>query len=394
MRDGKIIVARLWPGFGGGVESYTPVILGIKPEKYETIFIHLTKNSDNPNIFEEKGKKVFYITEKPRLPFFRPLVFLKLANLLKKESVDILHCHKHKSTVYGTIAGRLAGVPIILAHVHGLGRTRNFSRRLLNRFILSGVDKILTVGQAVKDDVLRNNPSVKPAKVINVGNTIDLDYFSSAVYDKQTIPGKFGIPQNSFVFATAGRLAPTKGQQYLISAFARIRKQLPNARLLIAGTGELKEELEKQALSLGCDSSVHFLGNVDNMPEFYSAVDVFVLPSIAEGLPRTLIEAIASGVLCIASNVGGIPEILDNGRFGILVPPKDENALADAMLAAANMPRQEKLSVISTANNYIKENYSHNAAIKRIEKIYDSLAAEKNVQKSSKSNKFSIQEKE
>jgi glycosyltransferase involved in cell wall biosynthesis len=264
---------------------------------------------------------------------------------------------------------------------------------LFNRFILSRVDKILTVSQAVKDDVLRNNPSVKPEKIINTGNSIDLDYFSSAVYDKQTIRNKFGIPQNSFVFATAGRLAPTKGQQYLIGAFARIRKQLPNARLLIAGTGELKEELEKQALSLGCDSSVHLLGNVDNMPEFYSAVDVFVLPSIAEGLPRTLIEAMASGVLCIASDVGGIPEILDNGRCGILVPPKDENALADAMLAAANMPQQEKLSVISTANNYIKENYSHNVAIKKIEKIYDSLITEKIAQKVSQGNKFSTQEK-
>ena len=377
MRNGKIIIARLWPGFGGGVESYTLVILGINPEKYETIFIHLTKNSDNPNIFEQKGKKVFYITEKLALPFFRPLAFLKLANLLRNERVDILHCHKHKSTVYGTIAGKLAGVPIILAHVHGLGRTRNFGRKLLNRFILSGVDKILTVGQAVKDDVLRNNPSVKPEKVINVGNSIDLDYFSSAVYDKQAIRGKFGIPQNSFVFATAGRLAPTKGQRYLIGAYARIKKQLSNAKLLIAGTGELRDELRNQALSLGCDSSVHFLGNVANMPEFYSAIDVFVLPSIAEGLPRTLIEAMASGVLCVASDVGGIPEILDSGRCGILVPPKDENALADAMLAAANMPQQQKLSVISTANNYIKENYGHNAAIKRIEKIYDSLVQEK-----------------
>ena len=75
MRNGKIIIARLWPGFGGGVESYTLVILGINPEKYETIFIHLTKNSDNPNIFEQKGKKVFYITEKLALPFFRPLAF-------------------------------------------------------------------------------------------------------------------------------------------------------------------------------------------------------------------------------------------------------------------------------------------------------------------------------
>jgi glycosyltransferase involved in cell wall biosynthesis len=377
MRNGKIIVARLWPGFGGGIESYTPVILGINPEKYETIFIHLTKSSNNPNIFEQKGKKVFYITERPRLGIFRPAVFLKLAKILKNEDVDILHCHKHKSAFYGTIAAKLAGVPIILAHVHGLGRTRNFGRKFLNRFIFSRVDKILTVGQAVKNDVLLNNPSVNPQKIINTGNSIDLDGFSSIVYNRQTTRRKIGISQEAFVFAAAGRLVPTKGQQYLIRAFAQIRENLNNAQLLIAGTGELKDELQRLAFELGCGQSVHFPGHINNMPEFYAAIDIFVLPSIAEGLPRTLIEAMASGVLCIATDAGGIPEILDNGRCGLLVPPKNENALADAMLKAANMPQQEKSAVISAAKEYIKKEFSHNVIIKRIEKIYDTLVDEK-----------------
>jgi glycosyltransferase involved in cell wall biosynthesis len=300
-----------------------------------------------------------------------------LAKILKNENVDILDCHKHKSIVYGTIAGKLAKVPIILAHVHGIGRTRNLRRKLLNRFILPGVDKILAVGQAVKDDILRNNPSIKPEKVINLGNSIDYDYFASPVYDKQSSRQKLGIPQNSFVFAAAGRLAPTKGQEYLIRAFAHVRKQLNNAQLLIAGTGEMKNKLENLVSKLGCSSAVRFLGHVDNMTEFYSMTDVFVLSSVAEGLPRTLIEAIAAGVLCIATSTGGIPEILDNGRFGLLVPPKDTNALAEAMFKAAKMPQQEKSAIISAAKEYIKANYSHGIMIKRIEKIYDILVAEK-----------------
>lgn len=377
MRNGKIIIARFWPKFGGNIPSITPVILGINPKKYETIGIYLTKNSDIPNILEQNGKKIFYVTQKPQLPFFRPNAFLKLAEILKNQGVDILHCHHHKSTVYGTIAGRLAGVPIILAHVHGIGRTRNLRRKLLNRFILSGVDKILAISEAVKDDILQNNFSMPSDKIINLGNSIDYDYFASGVYDKQTVRKRFGIPEGCFVFAAAGRLAPTKGQQYLIGAFPRVKKQMPTAELLIAGTGELKNELEKLALELGCSSSVHFLGHVDNMPEFYSIVDVFVMPSIAEGLPRTLIEAMAAGILCIASNAGGIPEILDNGRFGLLVPPKDTNALAEAMFKAAKMPQQEKSAIISAAKEYIKANYSHGIMIKRIEKIYDILVAEK-----------------
>ncbi len=377
MRNGKIIIARFWPKFGGNIPSTTPVILGINPKKYETIGIYLTKNSDIPNILEQNGKKIFYVTQKPRLPLFKPGVFLKLAAILKNQSVDILHCHHHKSVVYGTIAGKLAGVPVILAHVHGMSRTRNLRRKLLNCLILPRVDKILAVAQAVKDDILQNNPSVKSEKVINVGNSIDYDYFSSNVYNKQQARRKFGIPQNAFVFATAGRLALTKGQKYLISAFAQVRKRLNDTELLIAGTGELKNELEKLGSELACGSSIHFLGQVDNMLEFYSCADVFVLPSVAEGLPRTLIEAIASGVLCIATDVGGIPEILDNGHCGLIVPPKDTNAFADAMLKAANMPQQEKTAIISAAKERIKREYGHNAMIKRIEKIYGILVAEK-----------------
>jgi len=377
MRNGKIITARLWTRFEGDIPSRTPVILGINPQKYETITIYLTKNSANPNIFEQKGKKVFYITRKPRLGFFKLRFLLKLAKILKNENVDILDCHKHKSVAYGTIAAKLAGVPIILAHVHGMDRTRNLRRKLLNRFILPKTDKILAVSEAVKNDILQNNFSIPPDKVINLGNSINYDYFASNIHSKQTTRKKFGIPQDDFIFATAGRLAPTKGQEYLLRAFAKAQKQLNNARLLIAGTGEMKNELENLAAELGCGSAVRFPSRVDNMAEFYSCADVFVLPSVAEGLPRVLMEAMATGVLCIATAAGGIPEILDNGRCGLLIPPQDINALADIMLTAANMPQSQKETIISSAKKHIRENYSHNIMIKKIEKIYDTLVAEK-----------------
>jgi glycosyltransferase involved in cell wall biosynthesis len=377
MQNGKIIIARLWPRFSGEIPSVAPVIFGVNPKKYETICIYLAKNSSNPNIFEQKGKKVFYITQNSEPPALSLTAFSKLAKILRTEGVDILHCHKHISTFYGTIAGKMAKVPIILAHVHGMGRTRNFNRKLLNRFLLSHVDRILAVGEAVKDDILQSNPAVNPEKVINTGNSIDYDYFSSSVYNKQTVRRKFGIPENSSVFGTAGRLVPTKGLRYLIRAFAQIKKQLRNVELLIAGTGELKDRLEKRAVKLGCRDSVHFLSHVDNMPEFYSAVDVFVLPSVAEGLPKVIIEAMAAGILCIATNAGGVPEVLDDGHCGLIVPLKDQYALADAMLKAANMPQQEKLAIISAAKEHIKANYSHGVMIKKIEKIYDTLVTEK-----------------
>jgi glycosyltransferase involved in cell wall biosynthesis len=378
MQNGKILVARLWPRFGSEFPAVAPVIFGMNPQKYETICIYLAKNSSSPNIFEQKGKKVFYITQKSKPPALSLTAFLKLAKILRNEGVDILHCHKHKSVFYGTIAGKLANVPVILSHVHGMDRTRNFNRKFLNRFLLPHVDRIFAVGEAVKDDILQNNPVVSPEKVINIGNSIDLDYFSSII-DKQIARRKFGIADDAFIFATAGRLSKNKGQSYLIRAFADVKKKMPNAHLLIAGDGQLKDSLKKEAANSGCENSILFLGKINDMPAFYSAIDVFVLPSIgSEGLPKVLIEAMAAGILCIATNVGGTPdEILVHGRYGLLIPLRDTNALVEAMLNAANMPKEEKSALISTAKEHVRKNFNHNVMIKKNEKIYDSLVTEK-----------------
>jgi len=377
MKDGKIIVARLWPTFGGNIPTVVPVICGINSQKYETIGIYLTKTSDVPNLLEKNGKKVFFVTRKPKPPLIRPLAYLKLAEILKNQGVDILHCHHHKSTVYGTIAGRLAKVPAIISHVHGLGRTRNINRKITNRFILPRVDKILGVGQAVKEDIEKYNPSVNPQNVINIGNSIDYEYFSNCNFERSDIRQKYNIPKDAFIFATAGRLAPTKGQLFLIEALAKVKKQIPNAKLLFAGTGQLNDELEKKAAELGCKDSVYLPGKIDNMPQFYKGIDCFVLPSIAEGLPRTLLEAMAAGVLSIASDVGGIPEILYNGRLGLLVPAKNVDSLADAMLKVFNMDSQKKESIIADAKISVKMQYSHSSMIRKIEDIYNNLISAK-----------------
>jgi glycosyltransferase involved in cell wall biosynthesis len=371
MRDGKIIVARLFSKDEGNVPSRMPVFLGINPEKYEVIFVYNAKDLKKPNIFEQKGKKVLYVSSKKDAPSFSPAIIWKLSRLLKAEKVDIVHCHQHKATVHGILAAKLAGVPVILSHVHGTGRTRNFGRRLVNSIIFRWVSKILTVGEAVKKDVISSNPSVNPEKVISVGNSIDYDKFSKVIKSDIIRTEKFGIKKDALVFGTAGRLAETKGQKFLIYAFAQVKKQIPNSLLLFAGTGELKDELEKQAAQAGLADSVCFLGKIDNMPEFYSAIDVFVLPSIAEGLSRGLMEAMAAGVLCIASNVGGIPEVLNDGRFGYMVAAKDETALAQAMIETAKMPENEKSELVKSAQKNVYDNFRHSVVIKREGKIYD-----------------------
>ena len=378
MKDGKIIIARLWPRYNGGIESRTPVILGINPQKYKTICVYLNRNSNEQNFFEQKGINTFYVSKKRKFPVFNILAIWKLSKLLKREKVDILHCHKHKPTVYGTIAAKFAGVPVIISHVHGLNRSRNFKRKFMNRFIFKRVSKIVTVGQAVKKDVLRANPSVCADKVFSLGNSIDYGRFADVKISKEQAKKNIGLPEKSFVFGTVGRLVPTKGQAFLLEAFAKVKQKKSEAELIFIGKGRLESQLKEKADKMGLADSVHFLGKRSDIPQILRAMDVFVLPSIAEGLPRSLLEAMAAGLPCVATVVGGIVEILGDGEFGLLVPAENAQALAKAMMKFIVMPELEKNNIIEKAKQHIRDCYTHKVVIEKLQNVYEDAYAKTN----------------
>ncbi len=371
MKDGKIVVARLWHQYKGGVPSRTPVILGINPQKYQTIFIYLMGNSDEPSYFELKGYKTFYISRKKNLRIFNLWTIWKLTGVLKQEKVDILHCHLHKASVYGAISARVAGVPVVFSHVHGLNRSKSWQRKLINRLVLRKVNKIFAVGESVRKDVLESNPFLSPEKVVSLGNSIDYGRYSQVEISKQQAKEDIGLKADSFVFGTIGRLTLTKGYSYLIEAFAQLKEQIPSAHLIFVGEGRLQNELEQQAAETPYADSIHFLGPRSDITSILKAIDVFVLSSIAEGLPRSLLEAMAARVPCIGTKVGGIPEILADGEFGYLVSPKDDDALAEAMMKIANISEQEREKLIKKAWQRVADEYSHETVRKKLENIYE-----------------------
>jgi glycosyltransferase involved in cell wall biosynthesis len=363
-------VARLWPKYEGRDESRAGVIMGLDRNRFRTICIYLGRWSGKSNFFEEKGFKTYYISN-GKLRFFNVLVVLKLAKVLKQEGVDIIHCHKHKAAVYGTIAAVLAHTPVVIAHVHGLDRTRNRTRRILNYFLMKRVNKVLTVGEAVRKDVLNTNPSIPPEKVISLGNSIDYARFADVSITRAQARQIIGLPGNSLVFGTVGRMAPNKGQIYLLRAFTKVKESISSAHLVLIGDGRLRNDFEQQAAGTSCADSIHFLGHRDNIPELLRAMDVFVLSSIGgEGIPRALLEAMASGVLVVGTEVGGIPEILAGGEFGYLTPPRDSDALAKAMVELAQKPPQEREKLLEKAKRRVQNEYVYEVVVQRLEKIY------------------------
>jgi glycosyltransferase involved in cell wall biosynthesis len=152
-----------------------------------------------------------------------------------------------------------------------------------------------------------------------------------------------GLPEkDAFVYGTVGRLAETKGQGVLLTAFARVHEKYPESWLILAGEGRLESELRALAAELNIHERVVFLGYRTDIPEVLKACDVFVLPSIAEGLPGALLEAMATGIPVIASRVGGVPEILNNPELGMMISPSSVGELTTAMERLGSMDEVER----------------------------------------------------
>jgi glycosyltransferase involved in cell wall biosynthesis len=365
----KITVGWLFLKYESNGVPMQRLIGGLDPERYRIICIFLKKTSDATNTFEEKGYKAFYISRKKSFRVFNLAAVWKLYKILRQEGVSILHCQRHQATVYGSIAAKLAKTPVVFAHVHGLNRSKKLRRKLINYFVLKWNNKIIAVSQAVKEDILRNNYAVRPKQVDCLNNSIDYKRFANVSITREQARKIIGMDNDSFIFGTVGRLVPTKGLPYLIQAFAKVKEKVPNTELVLIGKGRLKDELKSQAVEAGIGDSVHFLGYRADVEQILQGFDVFVMASVAEGMPGALLEAMAAGLPCIATKVGGIPDVLDNGKLGRLVKACDVNALAEAMVSLAKKP--DLTSTIHEAQRKVQEYYSHDVIIKSLENIYE-----------------------
>ena len=371
LENDKITVALLWPRYGGEVTSVNDLVVGLNKDRFKAIFIFLSGYGVGKNILEEAGFEVFYLSNAKRIPGFRFSILLELVKILKEHNVDILHCHRHKPTVYGVIAARIAGTPVRLAHVHGLGRSRNLKRRLINCILFRNINRLIPVANSVKEDVLRNNWFVPDEKLFVLENSIDYERFADVSTAKKDAKQMLGMPAGALVFGTIGRLVPTKGLSYLIAAFSKVKTQMPQARLVLVGDGPCKAELQMQAADALCGNSVHFLGHRANVERLLKGMDVFILASVAEGMPRVLLEAMAAGVPCVATQAGGIPEVINGEAVGFLVPPADSEALAEMMLRVAEMPGEELAEVVEKARDRVRRTYSHDVVKKKLEDLYE-----------------------
>jgi glycosyltransferase involved in cell wall biosynthesis len=372
LKKDKINLALLWSRYDGGVTSVGDLVLRLDKEHFNVIFIYLTRHGIETNFIEEAGYDVVYLSDIERIKGFRLSILYRLVRILKERNVDTLHCHGHKSTFYGTIAAMITKTPVVLSHVHGLGRTKNFKRKLANFLLFRKIVRFIAVANSVKEDVLRVNRFLSAEKLTVLENSVDYKRFADLSTTKEGAKRMLGFPSDALVFGTVGRLSPNKGQIYLIKAFVKVKQVIPSAHLIFTGDGPLRRNLEKDATKTGLLDSIHFLGRRDDIEKIYKAIDVFVLPSIgSEGMPRVILEAMAAGVPCIGTKVGGTPEVICNDDIGYVVEPGDSEALAEAMMKLAKITPDKRQKLVDNARQRIYSHYSHDVVMRKLENIYE-----------------------
>lgn len=262
------------------------------------------------------------------------LCITQLKRIISGGKYDLLHFHGAKAGMVGRIAAVLADCRSTVLTVHNfiVYQEVPWIKKLMFRYgeraLSRATSRIITVSSALKDDLVRNY-KIPEGKIIPIYNGIDVDRYMK-IQNKKEIKLRYGLNPDAPVIGTIARMAPQKGLEYLVKAVPLICENR-DARIIIAGDGPDMSRLKELSVSLKISDRIVFTGYIDNIPEFLSCLDIFVVPSIAEGLSITTIEAMTAGLPVVASNTGGLPELVKHGETGLLVEPRNPKSIADAV---------------------------------------------------------------
>jgi glycosyltransferase involved in cell wall biosynthesis len=276
--------------------------------------------------------------------------------------------------VFAVPAARLAGVPVVIASIRDTGAYVTPMQRRVQRAVCRFADRVVVNADAVKDWLVDEGYDERRITVIR--NGID-----PAPFGKKAAPGKLhyelGVPPNTPLIAVLSRVSPIKGLEYFLDAAAVVSAKIPDARFLIVGKADTRDagyqrQLEAHANRLGLSRRVVFTGLRMDVPELLDDVSVSVLPSLSEGLSNVLLESMAAGVPVVATRVGGSPEVVEDGVTGLLVPPRDADGLARAILRFQE-DREMAARVGQAGRARVVERFSIADMVRRTEQLYADL---------------------
>ena len=367
----------------GGAQNYAlSIYRSLNREKFEVVFA--TGPSEGPEgdyLSDIKDSGLSYVVIPSLTREINPVEDIKalfeICELMRKIRPDIVHTHTSKAGGLGRIAARILKVPITIHQPHGLAvgelwgvldvPQSPFIRRsllILEKILAKTTDRFIAYTNIETEEHLRYGIG-KREQFVTIPYGIDLKGF----YDNIDGVKWESQEDRSPKIGTVGRLVTSKGCRYLIEATALVKRSFPDIKLFIAGGGFLRNDLEDLAKKLGLTNNVRFLGVKDDVAKFLRNIDIFISPTLYESFGITLIEAQACRKPVVASDVGSVPEIIKNGETGILVPPRDADAIAEAVI---RLIRDKELAkkLGEAGFESVRENYTIEKTMEKIERLY------------------------
>ncbi len=294
---------------------------------------------------------------------------VSLVKVLKKNRFDIVNTHSGIDSWIGGIAAKIAKAPLLV-------RTRHLNiplKRSLINFIHYLPDVYITCGENMRNNLV-TGCGFPANRVVSIPTGVNPDFFN--VKKNNEARARYGLDINGTVITYVGILRSVKGHEVTFNAVKTVVDSFPDAKFLIVGDGPREEALEKVVNDLGISGHVVFTGFVQDIPEIYSISDLAVLSSWSEGLPQSLLQAMAAGVPVVATRVGGVPEVVIHEKTGLLVEPGDHEALAKGIIRLLEN-RDFSLQLAERAKDNVKNKHSVTHMIEKTESLYKNLLKQK-----------------
>lgn len=364
----KVLFVSVHLNYGGAEVGLLTTLKNIDRDRFDCTVVSIEKKGVIGEAIERLGFKVIYLDARARL--FNIGLVMKMIGVLRKEKPDILHTSLFYANFFGRAAALFRRPAVILTEERSMYTEKRFYHVAIDRALSAITDKIVVCS----DSVLRftvNQEGIAGDKFRLMYNAVDTERFNVSE-TRDALRDGYGFSKEDFIIGSVGTLIPKKGHRFLIEALSGLINEAPRIKLLMIGAGESAAELTGFAKARGVNERVVFLGSREDVPQLMKSMDVFVLPSLQEGFPRTIVEAMYSGLPVIASDISGVPEIISDGENGLLVPPGDVSALAGRISALYRDPDLRK-RLGENARKRVENGCLPRDYVPRLEGLYSEL---------------------
>lgn len=359
----------IWSLEKGGAERFlVSLVKSMDRTRIEPVVCCLNWKGMWATELEERGIQVIELNKRHK---FDIKAFIDLFRLMRKERFLIVNTYLWTADVIGRLAAFLAGTPIVITTAQNVDQWKGWWHRLVDRLLSLRTKMLIAVSGAVKD-YYHQKVGIPLSKIMVIPNAIEWERFTGPV-NTIYLYDELGLTAKDFILVCIGRLTRQKGQRYLLGSISRLCRKYPQLKVLFVGYGEEENNLLELAQKLGIDDIVRFLGYRQDIAQILHLSNALVLPSLYEGLPLCVLEAMAAAKPVVATRVGGVEELVKNGQTGFIVAPENIEALAGAINNLINLRDQGK-GMGEKGRQIVINNFSAQSIAQKTDELFLALA--------------------